>query len=56
MNTEKETIKCVLHGSFRKHFDLLQEVHKTFTAAGIEVLAPRLADVVSSKDGFFLYT
>lgn len=47
-------IRCVLHGSFRKHFELIQEVHRTFTAAGIEVIAPKQSELVAVKDGFAL--
>lgn len=44
--------RCVLHGSFRKHFELIQNVHRIFTAAGIEVLAPKMSAVTGIKDGF----
>ena len=47
-------IQCVLHGSFRKHFDVIQEVHELFTRAGIEVVAPKKSELVSFKDGFAL--
>ncbi len=47
-------IQCVLHGSFRKHFALIQEVHDVFTAAGIEVVAPKKSNLVSIKNGFAL--
>ena len=43
-----------MHGSFRKHFELIQEVYDIFTAAGIEVVAPKKSDLVSIKDGFAL--
>ena len=36
--------RCILHGSFRKHFDLIKRVHNTFTEAGIEVIAPKYID------------
>ncbi|PIR38302.1 MAG: hypothetical protein COV34_01700 [Candidatus Zambryskibacteria bacterium CG10_big_fil_rev_8_21_14_0_10_42_12] len=45
-------IKCVLHGSFRKHFDLIQQTRQVFTDAGIEVIAPKLSDIAGEKDGF----
>lgn len=47
-------MRCVLHGSFRKHFDVIQEVHTAFTAAGIEVVAPKKSELVAIKDGFAL--
>lgn len=46
--------RCVLHGSFRKHFDLIKNVHQVFTHAGIEVLAPRFSDIKSHEGGFVL--
>lgn len=48
----KPAFRCVLHGSFRKHFELIKEAHKIFTEAGIEVLAPKPADITSSEGGF----
>lgn len=44
--------KCVLHGSFRKHFDEIKRVRKIFSDAGIEVLAPEDSEVKSIEDGF----
>lgn len=44
--------KCVLHGSFRKHFDEIRRIHKLFTEAGIEVLAPTMSEIKSVEDGF----
>ena len=48
----KKSFRCVLHGSFRKHFDLVKETHRIFTEAGIEVLAPRIAEISSFGKGF----
>lgn len=45
-------IRCVLHGSFRKHFDSVKYVHKIFTDAGIEVIAPKISDIVGETNGF----
>jgi len=47
--------RCVIHGSFRKHFDLIQRVQQIFSAAGIEVLAPRMGEVVSVDEGFAVF-
>lgn len=46
------TFRCVLHGSFRKHFAEIQRVHRLFTDAGIEVLAPSVSEIAGFKDGF----
>ena len=48
-------IRCVLHGSFRKHFVLIQEVYDIFTKAGIEVIAPKKSELGSAKDGFVFF-
>jgi len=47
--------RCVLHGSFGKHFDEIRRVHKLFTDAGIEVLAPKAGELVSDDNGFALF-
>jgi ADP-ribose pyrophosphatase YjhB (NUDIX family) len=44
--------KCVLHGSFQKHFDELKQAREIFEAAGIEVLAPKRSEIVSFESGF----
>src|SRR3989338_4308247 len=48
----EENIKCVLHGSFRQHFDIIKEVYHQFTNAGIKVIAPEISEVVGTQDGF----
>jgi len=48
-------IRCVIHGSFGRHFDEIQRVHKLFTDAGIEVLAPKAGELTSSANGFALF-
>lgn len=45
----------MLHGSFSKHFDAIQRVHKLFTDAGIEVLAPEAGELISFEQGFGLF-
>ncbi|MBI2595715.1 NUDIX hydrolase [Candidatus Daviesbacteria bacterium] len=51
----KTNFSCVIHGSFRKHFDVIQKIYKLFIDAGIEVLAPQQSEIVSIKDGFALF-
>ena len=51
-NIKTAKIQCVLHGSFRKYFDLIQEVHDIFTTAGIEIIAPKKSELISINDGF----
>lgn len=48
----KPGFRCVLHGSFRKHFEEIKRVYKLFTQAGIEVLAPELSEIKSVEAGF----
>lgn len=47
--------RCILHGSFSKHFEVIQEAHHALTAAGIEVLAPKTGELVTQTDGFGLF-
>ena len=54
-DTKAPNFRCILHGSFRKHFDKIQETHRAFTAAGVEVLAPNLEPIADVKDGFALF-
>ncbi|MCR4311653.1 MAG: NUDIX domain-containing protein [Candidatus Uhrbacteria bacterium] len=48
----QEPFRCVLHGSFGKHFDEIQRIHRLFTQAGIEVLAPEASNVARVEAGF----
>lgn len=47
--------RCILHGSFGKHFDEIQRVHDLFSASGIEILAPKKGELVASDSGFALF-
>jgi len=47
--------KCILHGSFNKHFEEIKKVHENFSKNGIDVLAPQAGEFVSFKDGFGLF-
>ncbi|MDP3985648.1 MAG: NUDIX domain-containing protein [bacterium] len=44
--------RCILHGSFRKHFSEIKRVHRIFSDAGIEVVAPELGTINSVRNGF----
>ena len=44
--------RCILHGSFRKHFEEIKKTHKLFTDAGIEVLAPAMSEIKALEGGF----
>jgi ADP-ribose pyrophosphatase YjhB (NUDIX family) len=52
MEIAQKKFRCVIHGSFRKHFAEIKRVHELFAAAGIEVVAPEFSEVVDIKDGF----
>ncbi|MEO6536103.1 MAG: NUDIX domain-containing protein [Candidatus Paceibacterota bacterium] len=54
MERPEEKIRCILHGSFRKHFELIQEIHDIFIAANIEVIAPKKSELISIENGFAL--
>ena len=47
--------RCVIHGSFSKHLDKIQDAIKVFNAADIEVIAPISTDIVDNNDGFVLF-
>ncbi len=34
------SFRCVIHGSFRKHFEKIKEIYHIFSRAGIEIVAP----------------
>lgn len=48
-------MRCVIHGSFSKHFSEIQRIHTLFSQAGIEVLAPKNSELVAQTDGFALF-
>jgi nucleoside triphosphatase len=47
--------RCVIHGSFSKHFDEIKRARDIFVAAGIDVLAPKADELVDETDGFALF-
>ena len=52
MKAKKTHFRCVLHGSLLKHYSEIKRIHKLFTQAGIEVLAPADSEITTVKDGF----
>lgn len=44
--------RCVVHGSFRKHFKEIQKVCEMFSQNGIEVLAPSISEIVAFENEF----
>ena len=51
-NNTKLNFRCVIHGSFRKHFAEIKRVHKLFSDNGIEILAPAMSEIRSFEGGF----
>ena len=47
-------MRCVIHGSFRRHFDEIMSAHELLTKAGVEVLAPETLAPTGTIDGFVL--
>jgi ADP-ribose pyrophosphatase YjhB (NUDIX family) len=47
--------RCIIHGSFSKHFSQIKQASELFRAAGIEVLAPKQGELVTSANGFALF-
>jgi ADP-ribose pyrophosphatase YjhB (NUDIX family) len=52
---KRPAIRCVIHGSFGKHFAEIQRVAQLFQRAGIEVLAPQLEELADEVNGFALF-
>ncbi len=56
MKKEKQdknfAFRCVIHGSFQKHFEEIKKIHRIFTNAGIEILAPEMSEISLTQDGF----
>jgi len=51
---QKPKFRCVIHGSFRKHFEEIRNAYNIFTSAGIEVLAPTLSEIKEINNGFVI--
>lgn len=47
--------RCIIHGSFSKHFAEIKHAREVFTQAGIEVLAPKAGELVGATNGFALF-
>jgi ADP-ribose pyrophosphatase YjhB (NUDIX family) len=47
--------RCIIHGSFSKHFAEIRQAAEIFTAAGIEILAPQQGEFAAVQDGFGLF-
>lgn len=50
------SFRCVIHGSFTKHIDEIKKVAAIFSAAGIDVLAPKQGELVENNQGFGLFS
>jgi len=45
-------INCIIHGSFGKHLDLMEEIAAYFGKNGINVVAPKFSKVTGKTGGF----
>jgi ADP-ribose pyrophosphatase YjhB (NUDIX family) len=45
-------VRCIIHGSFRKNYDLIKEAAAKFSKVGIDVIAPDISNIVGEIDGF----
>lgn len=52
---ERPPFRCVIHGSFRKHFADVMHAYDDFTDADIEVVAPKKSDIVGFDGNFALF-
>ena len=54
LENKKPNFRCVLHGSFQKHFEEIKKIHRLFTENGIEVLAPAMSEIKAVDGGFVI--
>ncbi len=47
-------MKCVISGSFRKHYDDICRTISDFERLGVEVLSPKKSSVVDSNEAFVI--
>ena len=47
--------RCIIHGSFSKHFAEIKRTSEIFARAGVEVLAPKAGELVGENSGFALF-
>jgi hypothetical protein len=47
--------RCIIHGSFSKHFEEIKRTSEIFRLAGIDVLAPKQGELIDNNDSFPLF-
>jgi ADP-ribose pyrophosphatase YjhB (NUDIX family) len=47
--------KCIIHGSFSKHYEQINKAREEFAKAGIHVLAPKNGELTATTNGFALF-
>lgn len=52
MQDQSTQFRCVIHGSFSKHFAEIKHASEIFSQAGIAVLAPKNTDITAVENGF----
>ena len=53
-NRSKSEFRCVVHGSFGRHFNEIRSAMQTFKQAGIKVIAPESDEITAIKGSFLL--
>lgn len=48
-------MRCIIHGSFNKHFEEIRHACDVLSQAGVEILAPKTGELVSKESGFALF-
>lgn len=48
-------MRCIVHGSFSKHFNEIRHACNILSKAGVELLAPKAGELNGEKDGFALF-
>ena len=49
-------LRCIIHGSFSKHFAEIKRTAEVLANAGVEVLAPKQSEIAAVRNGFALFS
>lgn len=55
MSRKRSQRRCLIIGSFRKHYPQIIKIIKYFNTNGIEVLSPKISNILNPKDEFVIF-
>lgn len=55
MNSNQNKRKCLIIGSFRKHYSQIVETIKFFNTNNIDVLSPKISTILNPEDEFVVF-